>query len=332
MSLPLALVRSLGTTDPSKAWAAIFEYAWEICAAELPTRGVEGEVTRRDREVGALDLFLAAAGWDLWRAYERSVERTAEALASWWSSHSGGRAVLLLDGLSLREVPWILQGAAERGFQVHAARATGAELPAETTPFAKALGFSSRGALENNGASSGHRLAGARTDSVGIPWADTTKLIGAEPNWVLWHHWPDDRVHDLAEAGQGIEKLTSEAQRELTNDAFWSLISRLTTGRRLIITSDHGYAASGLFSDAPEDQARHLRDLFKSGRSAPDMGNAVGNWVPPVDLTVTSTHGARRYAVGRRKWRVQGGYPTLTHGGLSVLEVASPFIELSKKE
>lgn len=332
MSLPLTLVRSLGTTDPSKAWAAIFQHAWTICAAELPARGVAGEVTRRDREVGALDLFLAAAGWDLWRAYESSVERTADALGAWWSSHSGGRAVLLLDGLSLREVPWILQGAAERGFQVHAARATGAELPAETTPFANALGFSSRGALENNGAGSGHRLAGARTDSVDVPWADTTKLISAEPSWVLWHHWPDDRLHDLAEAGQGIEKLTSEAQRELTDDAFWSLVSRLTTGRRLIITSDHGYAASGYFGDVPEDQAKHLKELFKSGRSAPGTGNAAGNWVPPVDLALTSTHGARRYAVGRRKWKSQGGYPTLTHGGLSVLEVASPFIELSRKE
>src|SRR5262249_61176441 len=136
----------------------LFEHAWSICSAELPSRSVAGEVTRRDREVGALDLFLAAAGWDLWRSYEDSVERTANALASWWSSSSGGRAVLLLDGLSLREVPWILHGASERGFQVHAARVTCAELPAETTPFANALGFSARGALENNGASGGPRL------------------------------------------------------------------------------------------------------------------------------------------------------------------------------
>jgi hypothetical protein len=332
MSLPLELVRSLGTADCSTAWVAVLEHAWSICAAELPSRGVAGEVTRRDREVGALDLFLAAAGWDLWKSYEAGVERTANALASWWSSRSSGRAVLLLDGLSLREVPWILQGAAERGFQIHAARVTAAELPAETTPFANALGFSSRGALENNGSSGGHRLAGARTESTAVPWADAARLVGAEPNWVLWHHWPDDRVHDLANAGQGLEKLTSEAERELTDDAFWSLVARLTTGRRLVVTSDHGYAASGLFGDMPEDQAKHLKELFKSGRSAPETGNAVGNWVPPVDLSLTSAHGTRRYAVGRRKWKSQGGYPTLTHGGLSVLEVASPFIELSRKE
>jgi hypothetical protein len=215
---------------------------------------------------------------------------------------------------------------------VHSARVTGAELPAETTPFANALGFSARAALENNGASAGHRLAGARTETIGVPWADAVKFIGAEPSWVLWHHWPDDRIHDLAEAGQGLEKLTSEVQRELGGGAFWSLVERLTTGRRLVITSDHGYAASGLFADTSDEQAKHLKELFKSGRSAPGTRDARGNWIPPVDLTLSSTHGARRYALGRRKWKSPGGYPTLTHGGLSVLEVASPFIELSRKE
>ena len=124
MPLPLQLARSLGTAPAAQAWAAIFEHAWSICSAPLTTRGVAGEVTRRDREVGTLDLFLTAAGWDLWSGFEANVERTADALARWWSSQGGGRAVLLLDGLSLREVPWLLQGATERGFHVHSARVT----------------------------------------------------------------------------------------------------------------------------------------------------------------------------------------------------------------
>lgn len=331
MSLPLPLTRALGAADAAEAWSAVLKHAWSICSAPLPERGVTGEITRRDRDVGALDLFLTAAGWDLWRSFEKSVERTSDALASWWSSQAGGRAVLLLDALSLREVPWLLRGAADRGFTVHAARATGSELPPETTPFANALGFPSRAALENNGAGGTHRLPGARTESVGVPWADAVALLGAEPNWVLWHHWPDVRVHDVAVAGQGLEKLTAEVQRELASDAFWNLVERLATGRRLVITSDHGYAASGLFGDTPDDQARHLKELFKSGRSAPDDGSPSGAWVPPVEIALESVHGERRYAIGRRKWKSPGGYPTLTHGGLSVLEVLSPFIEITLK-
>lgn len=43
-----------------------------------------------------------------------------------------------------------------------------------------------------------------------------------------------------------------------------------------------------------------------------------------------AAHADATFALGRRKWKSQGGYPTLTHGGLSLLEVAVPFIELSR--
>lgn len=32
----------------------------------------------------------------------------------------------------------------------------------------------------------------------------------------------------------------------------------------------------------------------------------------------------------RKKWKRQVGYPTLAHGGLTLLEVAVPWIEISK--
>ena len=65
------------------------------------------------------------------------LNSTADTLADWWTGQTGGRAVLILDALSLRELPWILYGAKERGYTVHGAKATAAELPADTTPFAK---------------------------------------------------------------------------------------------------------------------------------------------------------------------------------------------------
>ena len=95
------------------------------------------------------------------------------------------------------------------------------------------------------------------------------------------------------------------------------------------MTSDHGYAATGTFHDSSDQQGKYLKGLFGGGRSRP-ASEERAPWVPPVDLTLESRHGRHRYAVGRRKWKSQGGYPTLTHGGLSVLEVLSPFIELSR--
>ena len=145
---------------------------------------------------------------------------------------------------------------------------------------------------------------------------------------VFWHHWPDAKLHDYG-AGQGLELLTRDAAQQLSSDDFWSFIERLATGRRLVITSDHGYAATGYFPDADGEVASHLKQTFSSGRSKAGNGDA-GPFVPPVALQIDSPHGAHLLALGRRKWRSQGGYPTLTHGGLSLLEVLSPFVELSK--
>jgi hypothetical protein len=57
-----------------------------------------------------------------------------------------------------------------------------------------------------------------------------------------------------------------------------------------------------------------------------------GPFVPPVALQVNNIHGAHLMNLGRLKWKSQGGYPTLAHGGLSILEVLAPFIVITKQE
>ena len=219
-SLPLELLRKLQSVSPKDAWAELLSFAWQTCAPELSAEKAVGEVSNRDRALAPADLFLATAGWDLWSHYYESVPRTADELASWWNETSPGRAVLVLDALSLREAPWLVHGATARGYTVHRSEATGAELPADTNPFAKALGFGQRSSLENNGAGSSHRLQGARTDSVDLPWLECVDLIDSSTDWVLWHHWPDDRIHDLGSPGHGLSALSKEAAAQLTGDDF----------------------------------------------------------------------------------------------------------------
>lgn len=328
--LTLSSLQTLQSKSPDEAWQAIFDYTWSICTAEIPSGKPEAEIARRDRAIGDLDLFLATAGWDLWESFETVVPKTSASLIQWWQSQNNGKAVLILDAFSLREAPWIINGATERGFTVHNAHATGTELPADTTPFAKALGFSQRSSLSNNGAGFAHKLTAAHTETTDIAWKDCADLIGSEPNWVFWHHWPDHRLHYHDEPGKGLSTLTKEVIDHLKSDDFWALVDRLATGRRLIITSDHGYAASGLFPDSDREQTEYLKKRFKSGRWV-DGDGQTGHWVPPIDLSLETKHGQHQFVIGRRKWRSAGGYPTLTHGGLSVLEVAVPFIELSKR-
>lgn len=334
MPMPLKLLRQLQSASPADAWKNLFEYAWTVCSAPLHAEKAPSEIARRDAEIGAIDLFLATAAWDLWHSFEALVPRTADALIEWWDARAPGRAVLILDALSLRETPWLLEGALQHGYTIHQARATGAELPADTTPFAQALGFSSRGSLQNNGGAMKGRLMSTSTEATNLPWEDCAAQINASSDWIFWHHWPDERLHDLSVPGQGFSALSREASEKLRGDAFWTLIHRLTTGRRLVITADHGYAASSQFPDISEGaQAQYLKERFKSGRWTPlsDLKQAAGAWIPPLDLYLKTAHSEAAFVLGRRKWKSQGGYPTLTHGGLSLLEVAVPFIELSRK-
>ncbi|MCS7016991.1 MAG: hypothetical protein NZM42_12840 [Gemmatales bacterium] len=329
MGLDANVLQSLTEESAAAAWRIIIDRAVEIASKPLTADNAPSEVVKRDREIGALDHFLATSGWDLWSAFGDVVERTSDRLIRWWNEPFAARAVLILDGLSLRELPWCLQGAIERGFTLHEVAACASELPGETNAFARALGFNSRSQLQNNGGGINHKLQPSHTECVDLPWKDCEGLINSTPNWVFWHHWPDSVVHNAAGAGQGLEILTRDAAQQLSSDDFWAFVERLATGRRLVITSDHGYAAAGHFPDAEGEVARFLKDTFSSGRSKPGAGD-TGPFVPPVALRINSPHGAHLMALGRWKWRTQGGNPTLTHGGLSLLEVLSPWIELSK--
>lgn len=339
MALDAGILQRLTQSPPADAWRFIIERTLDIASRPFPEDGVESEAVKRDREIGEFDLFLGSSAWDLWQCFGQTeisgVERTSDRLVKWWAAPQFGngaaRAVLILDALSLRELPWLLKGAEERGFTLLGVTATASELPGDTNEFARSIGLASRSQLQANGGALAHKLQPAQTETIDLPWKDCEGLVdnasGAK-NWVFWHHWPDSKLHDYG-AGQGLELLSRDAAKQLSSDDFWSFVERLATGRRLVITSDHGYAATGYFPDADGEVAAHLKQTFSSGRSKAGMGDA-GPFVPPVALQIDSPRGAHLLALGRRKWRSQGGYPTLTHGGLSLLEVLSPFVEISK--
>ena len=96
-----------------------------------------------------------------------------------------------------------------------------------------------------------------------------------------------------------------------------------------MITSDHGYAASGLFTDTSDKASTFLKNQLKSGRSTEGDGD-LGPFIPPMMVRQENSHGVHRLALGRWKWKSQGGYPTLTHGGMSLFEVLVPWVELTQ--
>lgn len=326
-----ALITKVFNLPTDQAWQAIFDYLHETFSPPIRQDLADAITTERDKSIEKLDNVLSGSAWELWQHFEQSAPLTSQHLKQFWSDRPDSKAILILDALSLREMPWLLEQATKRGYTLHKSSVTAAEIPGNTNPFAKALGFGQRSSLEHN-LSKSSDFPGAWTETTDMPFADCGSLIKADPNIIFWHHWPDSQMHDLSDNGDGYRKLSKAAAEKLTSDDFWQFIDRLATGRRLVITADHGYAHSGIFPDVVnKDQADYLKQSFKSGRSVQNPANANNHyWIPPLTKTITSHHGEWNLVLGRKKWKSQGGYPTLTHGGLSLLEMVVPYLELSK--
>jgi hypothetical protein len=201
---------------------------------------------------------------------------------------------------------------------LHEVAACASELPGETDEFARALGFASRSKLQNNGGGLAHKLQGASTESVDLPWKDCEALVGNAPNQIFWHHWPDAKLHDGSGAGQGLEPLTKDVVEQLSSDDFWAFVS------------DHGYAATGYFPDADGEVGQFLKQDLRQRAQHQRAPVRPAPSCRPWHYRSTARTALTSWPSAARKWKSQGGYPTLTHGGLSLLEVLSPFVELTK--
>ena len=311
--------------DPAVAWTQILASLRELALQSTKSGFLE-------RATVAPDRLLANAAWDLWNAFVSHAPTAVDELKKFWTQTAAtGTAVLILDALSLRELPLIVAAVKEHGVQPTRIEALGAQVPTDTDRFAEALGLPSRSKLFNNQAPAAFIFRGqdAYTNVLDAPFADCVASVPSSPRLLLWHKWPDEpliHLHDSKD--DGAEIVASQTRQQLTSSDFWRFVDRIRQGRRLVITSDHGYAVSRFFSDEVKDAetVQLLRNTFGAQRCAVEAPNAP--W-PRLNLPpLVCRHNGRLVVIGQRKWAVQGGFPHLCHGGLSLLEAIVPYIEL----
>jgi len=69
MALDAGVLHNLTKGSAADAWRVIIDKAVEIASKPLAAGNAPSEVTKRDREIGALDHFLSSSGWDLWQTF-----------------------------------------------------------------------------------------------------------------------------------------------------------------------------------------------------------------------------------------------------------------------
>jgi len=301
--------------EPGAVWADIFSALLKIVLNPTFTVAPYDAIFEPDR-------LLAEAAWELWEAYPEHASKTSEQLKT-WTNQGADKAVLILDALSLREMPFILAAAEMRNLVPSQIKITGAESPTTTDQFAASLGAPLRAALAHDGKPKGFALFGGncRTDVLSLPFEDC--LVPPVPNLVFWHTWLDDLLHVHKKLPDAVAKAAANV---FQSDGFWDFVNRLRQGRSLVITSDHGYAVSKFFSSAESDPdaVEILRRAFGSSRYAKASAAWTKRFLPPL----VAEHNQHHVVMGQRKWKVEGGFPHICHGGLSLLEVAVPWMEL----
>lgn len=84
---------------------AIVDHLWSQFSAPIAPAAADAEVVKRDKGLTELDNVLSGSCWDLWADFDATVPKASQSITDFWTSSQGGKAVLILDGLSLRECP-----------------------------------------------------------------------------------------------------------------------------------------------------------------------------------------------------------------------------------
>lgn len=279
---------------------------------------------RGEHEVNDLEEVLAAAAP---RIYDELVDAPAadRHVRQFLDVHRPC-AVVVFDGMSLREIPMVLRLASRSGLTVLDTGVALAAAPSETVQFVE------------------QRLGTGRTSPSQLPTRRDLKERGVatyyydNPNQrhrldnsalalLLWSSFPDQTYKDSgARFAQHFEQMHA-----VLETAWLNTVQQVPAGRRVLVTSDHGYVYFGAgMSFSRSNQALRPLTSWLGGERCRVLDTSAD---PPThpDLAIL-----RHAGVAMIRGRVQTHPPGQSanklykHGGLSFMEMLCPWIVLER--
>ncbi len=233
-------------------------------------------------------------------------------------------AVVVFDGLSLRELPIIQKLSQKSGFKINGVDCSQAAIPCETIDYIERemncgrIGPSQlpgRKELKEKGISAFY----TNDPTQRISLSDENSAL------LVWSAFPDNTYKD---SGARFENHFENIHMRF--ETLWmNTVQQIKGKTRIIITSDHGYIFFGTGMDFPRSgqEMRELNDYFGNDRYAflPEKPNHPAS----DDIIIDET---RRVALlkGRVKTRSTGEAASklYKHGGLSLMEMLTPWVVL----
>lgn len=316
--LDLALLEKLSQPGPRIPWIKkwLIEDIWSVTNYQnlVPT-----EYLRQGEEkINQFETLLASAAW---RVYEEllSTHGSDKNLLSLLSDSQ--TAVVIFDGLSLRELPILQKLARQSGLTIKSVDCYQAAIPSETIDFVERELNCGRVAPSQLPARKEFKEKNISVCYTSSPIQGITNGKG-DSSLLIWSAFPDNTYKD---SGARYESHFENIHTQFET-AWLNTVQQIKGKKRIIITSDHGYIYFGPGMDSPRG-SQELNSYFGNDRSVslkdkPDP--------PPSDEIVVDSTRQVALVKGRVRTKSTGeaAVKLYRHGGLSLMEMLTPWLVL----
>lgn len=302
----------------------LVERIWNADSASQ-RRGVDFLLTA-EGEVNKLETLVASAAPRTYDELCFPPEESRDLLH--FLLHRQPCAAIVLDGLSLREIPAILALAAHSHHRVAEIGYSLAAIPSDTNSF-----IAQRLRLPNTSPSQLPERKQLRGQGIGAYYyrapTEQHALETDKPALLLWSAFPDNTYRD---SGARFEHHFADIQTRL-EIAWRSTVQQIPRDRRVVITSDHGYIffGHGLSATRHNDEIRPLTRLLGGERYLfLEEGGPEPDRHPDLVVKQAPDDGKVAMIRGRVQTHPPGDAANklYKHGGLSLMEMLTPWFVL----
>lgn len=298
------------------------------CAEKYPHEDAVAFLREREEAVNRVETLVAGAASRLYEEFQAGVPLQRDLLQ--FLLQNRPCAAVVFDGLSLREIPAILSLAEQSGLRVVEHSFSFAGIPSETNDFvAQRLGMP---AVSPSQLPSRRELRDRGIRTYYLADASVRDQFDRDADALLiWSAFPDVSYRDSgARFADHFAHLDSKLRL-----AWMNTVQAIPPGRKILVTSDHGYVffGAGLSLPRGNQELTAIVQRFGGQRNArlkegeaPLIHRDVAVMQVPDDGRVVmlrgrvQTHAAGPYANALYK-----------HGGLSLMEMFTPWIVLDGK-
>jgi hypothetical protein len=281
-----------------------------------------------EEAVCALEELISTGALEVWNELQADSHQSPT-VKSWLGLDgqlppTNVRAAIVFDGLSLREIPLLLQMAETSGLKIKSLHAIATCLPTETKHFVEERVLGARiGPSQLRGRS---ELATKNADAFYLEQPNSRCNFPEGRNLFIWSTYPD-RLFFNDDAR--TEALFGTFHRDYIPTIWKCTVQALPRGIPIVVTSDHGYIFFGgsldstRSSDAPAILGQARTKEFADSEMLPA-------WHPDLQVLPHTRIAMLR---GRLRTRPQGtsSRKIYQHGGFSLMEVLVPWIELDPR-